>query len=86
MVQLYTKSAGKREAQIGFNIGQGTQDIGFRNTIDILFDIKPSVKVNLQVKDTDGSAVTASFVITDGIERVLTDSETNTKFSSWVKS
>lgn len=74
VVQLFSKDAGKREVEIGFNVGQGTQDIGFRNTINILFDIDPSVKVVLNVKDEDGSPVMASFVITDGIERVINDS------------
>lgn len=74
VVQVYSKDAGKREAEIGFNIGQGSQDIGFRNTIPVLFDILPSVKVLLKVKDEDGSPVMASFVITDGIERIINDS------------
>lgn len=69
VVQMYSKDAGKREIEIGFNVGQGSQDIGFRNTIPVLFDIKPSVKVILQVKDDDGTPAMASFVITDSIER-----------------
>lgn len=69
VVQLYSKDAGKREVEIGFNTGQGSQDIGFRNTVAILFDIQPSVKVVLQVKDDDGSPTMASFEITDSIER-----------------
>ena len=40
LVQLYSRDAGKREARMGFNVGQGTQDIGFRNEIDILFTVK----------------------------------------------
>jgi hypothetical protein len=74
VVQLYSKDSGNREAQIGFNIGQGTQDIGFRNTINILFNIQPSVKVVLHVLDDDGSPTTASFIFSDGIERVIDDS------------
>src|SRR5215218_396789 len=74
VVQVYSKEAGKREAEIGFNIGQGSQDIGFRNTINILFDIRPSVKAVLHVKDEDGSPAMASFVISDGIERIIPDS------------
>lgn len=77
VLQVYSKDAGKREAEIGFNVGQGTQDIGFRNTINILFDIQPSVKVNLKVKDEDGTPTMASFLITDGIERIRDDSTTN---------
>ncbi len=71
VLQIYSKDVGQREAEIGFNIGQGTQDIGFRNTINILFNISPSVKVTFDVKDDDGSPTMASFLITDGIERIL---------------
>lgn len=74
IVQLYTKSTGHKEAKIGFNIGQGTEDIGFRNTVDILFNIKPSVKTILKVHDKDGPT-TGSFTIMDGIERMRTDQD-----------
>jgi hypothetical protein len=74
VVQIYSKDAGKREVEIGFNVGQGSQDIGFRNTLNILFEIQPSVKVLFKVKDEDGSPAMASFVITDGIERLIGDS------------
>ena len=73
VVQIYTKDAGQREVEIGFNIGQGTQDLGFRNTINILFNIRRSVKMVLHVKDEDGSPTMASFIITDGIERIIDD-------------
>ncbi len=74
VLQVYSKDSGQREAEIGFNIGHGTQDIGFRNTIPVLFDILPSVNVIFHVKDEDGSPAMASFLITDGIERILDDS------------
>ncbi|WPP50432.1 CehA/McbA family metallohydrolase [Catalinimonas niigatensis] len=69
VIQIYTREKGKKEAKFGFNVGQGTQDIGFRNTIDILFDIQPAVKVVFEVKDEDGTSAMASFIITDGVER-----------------
>lgn len=68
VVQIFCKDAGKREAEIGYNVGQGSQDIGFRNTIPVLFDVEPSVKVNFQVKDEDGSAAMASFLITSATD------------------
>jgi hypothetical protein len=74
VVQIFSKDAGQREAEIGFNIGQGTQDIGFRNAIPVLFTIAPSVNVNLHVKDDDGSPAMASFIFTDGVERIINDS------------
>ncbi len=79
VVQIYSKDAGKREAELGFNIGQGTRDIGFRSTINILFDILPSVQVKLNVLDDDGSPTTASFTIIDGIERVMNQSASASK-------
>lgn len=69
VIHMYTREKGKREVQLGFNVGQGTQDIGFRNTVDILFDIEPAVKVFFDVKNEDGTPAMASFIITDDLER-----------------
>lgn len=75
ILQIYSKDAGQREVTMGFNVGQGTQDIGFRNLIHILFRINPSVKVTLHIKDENNSpASMASLLITDGIEHILDDS------------
>ena len=80
VLQVYCKDAGQREAELAFNVGQGSQDIGFRNSIHILFTIQPSVKVKFRVKDEDGSSTMASFVITDGVERMPDDKpEDNSK-------
>ena len=70
IVMLYTRDPGKREANIGFNVGQGTQDIGFRNSVPILFHCVPAVKVVLGVKDFDGRPTTAAFVVRDKLGRV----------------
>ncbi len=69
VLQVYSKDAGSRETEISFNVGQGTQDIGFRNTTHFLFDIKPSVKVKLNVLDDNGAPAMASFTITDSVFR-----------------
>src|SRR5262249_45360686 len=45
ILQLYSREVGKREAKLGFNVGQGTQDIGFRNAVAILFQCLPAVEV-----------------------------------------
>lgn len=79
VIQIYTRENGKKEAKLGFNVGQGTQDIGFRNTIDILFDIQPAVKVIFEVEEKDGSPSMASFLIQDEIER-FGNSEAKTYF------
>ena len=70
LVQLYSRDAGKREARMGFNVGQGTQDIGFRNEIDILFTCRPAVEITLNVKDEEGQPTTGMFEIRDTLGRV----------------
>ena len=70
LVQLYSRDAGKREARMGFNVGQGTQDIGFRNEIDILFTCRPAVEITLNVKDEEGQPTTGMFEIRDALGRV----------------
>lgn len=70
IIQLYTRETGRREALLGFNVGQGTQDLGFRNAVPILFKCLPAVDVVLGVKDFDGSPTTAAFVIRDAWGRI----------------
>jgi hypothetical protein len=70
VILLYSRDAGRREARIGFHVGQGTQDLGFRADADILFDCAPAVAVTLDVRDVDGRPTTASFLIRDSLRRV----------------
>ena len=70
IIQLYSRDAGKREAMLGFNVGQGTQDIGFRSEVPILFHCVPAVDVTLEVLDFDRKPTTASFIIRDALNRV----------------
>ncbi|HMC26826.1 MAG TPA: hypothetical protein VKM56_03420, partial [Verrucomicrobiae bacterium] len=51
IVQLYSRDAGKREAKISFNVGQGTQDLGYRNEADVLFNCLPAQEIVLRVQD-----------------------------------
>ena len=67
---LYSRDAGQREASLSFHIGAGTQDIGFRNAVPILFNCKPAVAVKLQIHDIDGEPTTANFIIRDTQGRV----------------
>ena len=70
IVQIYSRDAGKREAKISFNVGQGTQDLGFRSDVDILFQCEPAVTVVLDVRDEDGQPTMASFIFRDRMGRV----------------
>lgn len=70
VILISSRDAGKREASLSFNVGQGTQDIGFRNAVPILFHCVPAVEVTLRVLDFDGSPTTASFIVKDDQGRV----------------
>ncbi|MCB1121553.1 MAG: CehA/McbA family metallohydrolase, partial [Verrucomicrobiae bacterium] len=70
IIQLYSRDVGKREATLAFHVGQGTQDLGFRNEVAILFQCLPAVDVVLGVKDVDGQPTSAAFVIKDQDGRV----------------
>jgi hypothetical protein len=70
VIQLYSRDAGKREAKLSFNVGQGSQDIGFRNDVDMLFDCRPSREITFKVQDENGKPTTAMFEIRDAQGRV----------------
>lgn len=70
IIQLFSRDAGKREAKIAFQVGQNTQDLGFRSEVDVLFDCRPALPVVLRVKDETGQPTMASFEIRDQAGRV----------------
>jgi hypothetical protein len=67
---IYSTESGQREATIGFDVGQGTQDIGFRGQVPVLFDIRPAIPVALQIRDVDDQPTTARLVFLDKDNRV----------------
>jgi hypothetical protein len=70
IVQLYSRDPGQREATLTFDVGQGTQDLGYRNEVPILFTIRPAESVRWQVRDETGAPTVAAFVIRDAQGRV----------------
>jgi hypothetical protein len=62
---IYSSEAGRREATIAFDVGQGSQDLGFRGETAVLFDVRPAVPVRLAVRDHDGHPTTARLVFRD---------------------
>ena len=65
IVLLYSTEPGKREATIGFDVGQGNQDLGFRGEVPVLFDVKPGIPATIRVRDELGQPTTARFTFTD---------------------
>ena len=70
LVSLYSRDVGKREAKLQFDVGQGTQDLGFRNEANVLFECEPAVEVMLDVVDEDGTPTMGQFVFRDTQGRV----------------
>ena len=62
---IYSSESGRREATISFDVGQGTQDLGFRADAPVLFTVKPAVAVRLSVLDHDGHPTTGRFQFED---------------------
>jgi hypothetical protein len=63
---IYSSEPGRREATIAFDVGQGTQDLGFRAEVPVLFTVKPAVEMKLSVLDHDGTPTTGRFQFVDG--------------------
>lgn len=68
---ILSTESGRRDATIGFDLGQGEQDLGFRGETAVLFPIRPAVPVRLSILDHDGSPTVASLVIQDAHGHVL---------------
>jgi hypothetical protein len=70
IIELFSRDRGAREAKFVFDVGQGTQDLGFRSEVNLLFDCKPCVSVKLEVLDDDGTPTTGQFTFRDQLGRV----------------
>lgn len=77
---IYSRDAGvdkkgalipaKRAATLVFDVGQGTQDVGGRGEVNVLFDVRPAIPVRLIVNDFDGTPTTGRFTFRDKLGRV----------------
>src|SRR6202790_3734862 len=70
ILQIYSRDQGQRSAAISFNVGQGTQDIGFRNEIVVVFTAQPARALRLWVRDENGAPSMAAFTIRDALGRL----------------
>jgi hypothetical protein len=70
ILQIYSRDAGQRSAVVSFNVGQGSQDVGFRNDVEVLFTAAPAHPVRLRAQDEHGKPTTAGFLIRDDADRI----------------
>jgi hypothetical protein len=66
----HSNQAGQREAVLQFSVGQGTQDLGFRGEVPVLFSIRKAIPVTIQVVDDDGTPTTGRFTFKDKLGRI----------------
>ena len=64
VVELFSRDRGQREARLAFDVGQGTQDLGFRSEVDVLFDCQPAQTVTFRVQDETGAPTKTVVMIT----------------------
>ena len=67
---VYSSEAGQREATLAFDVGAGTQDLGFRAELPVLFHVDPAVPVVTRIRDQDGTPSAARITIRDADGRV----------------
>ncbi|MCS7166224.1 MAG: CehA/McbA family metallohydrolase [Gemmatales bacterium] len=67
---IHSSESGKREATLRFDVGQGTEDLGFRGEVPILFTVRPAIPVRLRVRDWDGQPTVARLTFKDRLGRV----------------
>ncbi len=67
---LSSSEAGKREATIMASVGPGSQDLGFRNELPILFTVRPAVAVRLDIREPDGTSSAARLEFRDRLGKV----------------
>jgi hypothetical protein len=70
IVLLYSRDRGQREAQLGAIAGTGSEDVGFRNRVAVLFTADPAQDLVLRVADEQGRPCMASLVVKDALGRV----------------
>ena len=70
ILEIYSRDAGQRSADISFNVGQGTQDIGFRNDVMVVFNAMPAKQIRLHITDENGKPTMASLTIRDRWNRL----------------
>jgi hypothetical protein len=65
VIQIYSRDAGQRAAKLSFDVGQGTQDLGFRSEVNVVFTAAPAVTVKFEILDENGRPTTAGLTIRD---------------------
>jgi hypothetical protein len=70
VLEVFSRDAGKRAAEIKFDVGQGTEDLGYRSDIPIVFTATPARRLTIRVEDEKGRPGIARLLVRDPSGRV----------------
>ncbi len=70
ILEVYSRDSGQRSALLQFDVGQTSQDLGFRSEILVLFNAQPARAVTVRVHDSNGQPSVASLLVKDRYNRI----------------
>jgi hypothetical protein len=70
ILEIYSRDSGQRSAMLQFDVGQTSQDLGFRSEVMVLFTALPARPITLRVRDENGNPGVASFLVKDRYNRI----------------
>jgi hypothetical protein len=70
ILEVYSRDAGPLAADLSVDVGQGTQDIGFRSDLAVVFTAAPARFVTLRVEDEKGRPAMARLTVRDAASRL----------------
>ncbi len=70
IMTVSSTQSGRREALLQFDVGQGTQDLGFRGETPVLFNVAKAFAVPFEIRDEHAKPSIARLIITDKTGRV----------------
>lgn len=70
ILEVYSRDSGQRSAVLQFDVGQTSQDLGFRSELMVLFTAEPARAITIHVHDENGKPSVASLVVKDRYNRI----------------
>ena len=70
IVEIYSRDAGRLGADLSFDVGQGTQDIGFRSDLAVVFTAATARHITLRIEDEKRRPAMARLIVRDAAARL----------------
>ena len=70
ILEVSSRDHGQRSAVLQFDVGETSQDLGFRSEIPVLFTAQPTRAIPLRIRDSNGQPSVASLLVKDRYNRI----------------